>query len=83
MDCVNTDVDGSGTLLSHSQEFSKLGSIGGKFWVLCDEEEDTNYVTEVQSLPAVSPCQSAAITDVIDEGGWSAPISRKKKGYVE
>jgi hypothetical protein len=29
MDYVNTDVVGSGTLFSHSQEFSKLGSIGG------------------------------------------------------
>jgi hypothetical protein len=47
--------------------------------VLCDEEEDSDSVIEVQSLPAMSPCQSAVITDVIDEGGWSAPISRKKR----
>jgi hypothetical protein len=78
MDCINNSDDGSGDLLSHSQKFNKLGSIGGKFWVLCDEEEDSDSTIEVQSLPSLSPCNSVTITDVIDEGGWSAPVSRKK-----
>jgi hypothetical protein len=79
MDCINNSDDGSGDLLSHSQEFNKLGSIGGKFWVLCDEEEDSDSTIEVQSLPSLSPCYSATITDVIDEGGWSVPVSRKRR----
>jgi hypothetical protein len=47
--------------------------------VLCDEEEDSDSTIEVQSLPALSPGNDVKITDVIDEGGWSVPVSRKKK----
>jgi hypothetical protein len=79
MKCINNSVDGSTALPSPSQQFSKLGSIGGKFGVLCDEEEDSDSTIEVQSLPALSPGNEVKITDVIDEGGWSVPVSRKKK----
>jgi hypothetical protein len=79
MDCINNSDDGSDDLLSHSQKFNKLGSIGGKFWVLCDEEEDSGSTIEVQSLSSLSPGFSIIITDLIDEGGWSVPVSRKKK----
>jgi hypothetical protein len=79
MDCINNSDDGSDDLLSHSQKFNKLGSIGGKFWVLCDEDEDSDSTIEVQSLPSLSLGLSVTITDVIDEGGWSVPVSRKKK----
>jgi hypothetical protein len=41
--------------------------------------KDSETVVEVQSLLALSPPNSSVITEVVDEGGWIAPVCRKKK----